>query len=163
SSASSANWPKPASPAQRAAARRGRRAPPPASLKPAEVLARRRAVVLRRSGFFGDAAHPLGGKAELHQRHAAVPSLAVIGDQPTGEAEPADALEIDRFSFMPGETRGKAEAKAGIPGFAIAQRFDKFPAIVAAGVVKALQHRCDRRTAAMEAEEQVVVDAVPGE
>src|SRR5690348_3077689 len=101
--------------------------------------ARLRRGVLRSGGFFDDPADALGREPELHQRDAAVETLGVMRDQPApGEMEPADPLEHDRLSRALGEARTVAEAESCIAGAAVADRLEKIPAIVAAGIVKPL-------------------------
>ncbi len=86
-----------------------------------------------------------------------------MGDQAAAELEAGHAFEHDRLALGAGEARGVAEAPAGVGRLAVAQGLGPVPAVVAAGVVEALEHRRDRGSAGVGAEEAVVVGAVFGE
>src|SRR5258708_39598673 len=102
-----------------------------------------------------DAVGGVGWESELRERDAGVEDLAVFGDQAILHPEAADAPDQHRLPLATRHFRGEAEAEPGIAERAVGDRFLKLPAVILAGVVKALQHRGDLGAAAMQAEEIV--------
>jgi hypothetical protein len=116
--------------------------------------------VLRRRGLLQDAPEAIGREIQLHQRHAAVECFGIPRDQVALEPEAADPVEQHGPACTFRQPRGVAEPEPGVADSAVADGVEEFLNVVAAGVVKVLQHRGDRSAPPMRTEKSVFVDAI---
>src|SRR6516162_3172591 len=117
----------------------------------------------RRCRLLEDAYEALSRKVELKQSDATVEGFAVVSDQSIAKLEAAHAFEKDGASSGFRQPRDIAEPETRISDRPVAYGIEKLPEIVAACVVKTLQHRRDRRPPGVGAKETILVSAILGE
>src|SRR6516165_1306032 len=120
-------------------------------------------LVLCRRSLLQDTLDPVRGKTQLDKRDTTVECFAVAGDQTIAKLEPADPFKQNRTALALWQSGGIAEQETCVAEHTIADGIGKFPGIIGARIVEALQHRGDRGPPGMRSEKAVLVGAVGGE